>query len=180
MLEAGRYRARGVEAGLGYTNGGSEQIAVLLEVQVPEGAPERITWYGYFTEKTTERTLESLRHLGWSTDDLSDLTGIDANEVEVIVEHEDDLDGNPRARVKWINSGHSGGLALKSAMPQNAAKALAAKLRGAAVASRQRASGAMPAAPAARPAQSQARSSSGASHVPEPPPGRFDDEEMPF
>jgi hypothetical protein len=135
MLEAGRYKARGVEAALGVAKTGTEQIAVLVEVTEGPDAGAQITWYGFFTEKTTERTLESLRHLGWEGDDLTELDGITANVVSIVVEHEEDQrTGEPRARVKWING--PGGLAMKDRMDPGTAKAFAQRMKGAAVASR--------------------------------------------
>lgn len=167
MLEAGRYKARGVEAMLGYTSTGKEQIGVLLETA--EG--NRITWYGYFTDQTTERTFESLRALGWEGDDLSDLRGIDRNEVEIVVEHEPDNHGEIRARVRWIN--RSGGLAMKESMPQDAARAFAARMKGAAIASRQRSSASAPTAPRnGRSAPPQRRAPA--------PAGEFGDDDIPF
>ncbi len=69
MLNPGKYRARPIAAALGLTSKGTDQIAVTFELLDPAG--ERITWYGFFTEKTTDRTLESLRHCGWKGNDLS-------------------------------------------------------------------------------------------------------------
>jgi hypothetical protein len=56
--------------------------------------------------------------------------------VTIIVEHEEDRDGKPRPRVKWINGG--GGLAVKQKLEGAAAKAFAQRMRGYALASRQR------------------------------------------
>jgi len=136
MIPAGRYKARAIEGALALTNNGNEQVAVLVEVVGGDHAGEQLTWYGHFTEKTVERTFESLRLLGWQGDDLSELSGIDANEVTIIVEHEEDRDGKPRPRVKWINGG--GGLAVKQKLEGAAAKAFAQRMRGYALASRQR------------------------------------------
>ena len=69
MLAAGNYRGRPVRAALGTSSKGTEQIAVEFELIEPAG--ERMTWYGFFTEATTDRTIESLRHCGWQGNDLS-------------------------------------------------------------------------------------------------------------
>jgi hypothetical protein len=143
MISAGRHKARAVEGALGMTGTGKEQVGVMMEITAGEHAGETITWYGFFTEKTIERTMESLRHMGWSGDDLSDLTGIDANEVTIVIEHETGDDGKERARVKWVNAG-GGGLAMRDVMDADAAKAFAQRMKGAAIASRQ-AMGAPPA-----------------------------------
>lgn len=134
MIPIGNYKARGVEAALSTTKGGQPQVAVLIEITEGEFAGERRTWFGHFTEKTEEKTLEQLRTLGWSTDDLTDLAGIDANEVSIKVEHETDQDGQERDRIRWIN--RPGGLAIKERMDDQAARAFAARMRSKAIASR--------------------------------------------
>jgi hypothetical protein len=168
MIEAGRYKARGVEAALGVTGTGKEQVAVLVEVTDGPAKGEQLTWYGFFTDATVERTFESLRYLGWSGDDLTDLRGIDANEVTIIVEHETGSDNKVRPRVKWINA-PGGGLAMKDKMPENAARAFAQRMRGFAVASRNKAPKAAP-ANGTRPARP----------APQNEPSPFDDEPPPF
>jgi hypothetical protein len=81
-------RARNWTLGISSTN--KEQIAV--ELVLPAGSPdgEALPWYGYFTDSTFERTIESLRYLGWEGTDLSDgLPGLDKNEVSIVVEDEE-------------------------------------------------------------------------------------------
>lgn len=120
------YRAKAVEYGLGTTAGGKEQLAVRFEVQDPETPGQSFTWYAYFTDAALERTIESLRHCGWTGDDLSDLSGIERNEVSIVVEDEE-YEGKVRAKVRWVNA--LGGLALKSRMEGGQAKAFAASLK---------------------------------------------------
>jgi hypothetical protein len=130
MIPEGSYKARAEEGTLGETAGGNPQVAVLLRLL--NGGPgveqQLVTWYGSFGDKSVDRTIESLRHLGWKGDDLSDLQGLGETEVTVVIAHEADLQGQPRARVKWINAG--GGLALKTRMDAGSAKAFAEKMRG--------------------------------------------------
>lgn len=129
MLDAGTYRAKAVEGALGETDTGKEQIAVRFELLDVEG--QFITWYGYFTDKTLETTFKAIRTAGWKGQDLadlSDLSGQDVPEVMLVIEHETDQQGKPRARVRWVNS--AGGLALKKALDGNKAKTFAAKMRG--------------------------------------------------
>src|SRR6185312_4767180 len=103
---------------------------------------KRLPWYGGFSTEITgnakkspcERTFETLRTCGWQGDDLSDLTGIDANEVEVVIEI-DTYEGEERNRIKWVNQ-PGGGAALKNVMAPDARKAFAAKMRGQALRSK--------------------------------------------
>ena len=147
MISAGRYRAQAREAQLGYTQGGKEQIAVQFALLDDGTGGAMLTWYGFFTEKTTARTLEALRICGWTGDDLADLAGVTSNEVELVVEPEEGLDGKRRACVRWVNRLGSGSLALKSAMSDQQRREFAARMKGDVIASRQ-ASGPAAAAPA--------------------------------
>lgn len=152
LIPQGRYKARPTEAALGVTGTGKEQVAVALEISDGDFAGSQLTWYGYFTENTEERTFESLRHMGWSSDDLMDLSDLTL-EVSIVVGHEDDQNGEPRARVKWINDANSSGLGLKTKLEGDAAKAFAARMKARAAASRQ---GAPPVRkPAAAPTRSK-------------------------
>lgn len=130
MIDKGTYRAVPVDAALGKTGTGNEQIVVMFELADQSG--RRIGWYGYFTDKTFDRTVESLRHLGWTGDNLADFTAglpADANqEVEIVIDHEPDQEGNDRARVRWINSGR--GVAVKDRLDEDQARAFGAQMRG--------------------------------------------------
>lgn len=164
---AGVHRAKAVEGALGYTSGGSEQVAVRFGITEGECKGRYITWYGYFTEKTTDRTLESLRACGWEGDDLFALDGITKNEVELVIEEEEGQDGEIRPKVRWVNA--AGGLALKSRMPEGDARAFAARMKGAVVAHRQKTAPSAERREQRRPPQSRNN---------EPPPPTDDD--MPF
>lgn len=135
MISAGTFKARGVEAALDRAGTGTEQIGVMLSITEGEHAGESITWYGFFTEATAERTIKALRLLGWQGDDLTDLTGIDVNEVSIVIEHEEDNKGKVHARVKWING--PGSLAMKETLDPKDARSLSARMKGMAIASRQ-------------------------------------------
>ena len=127
ILENGTYRAKAVEAKLGLSQNGNEQVGVRFALLDREG--ESITWYGTFTEAATEIALRGLRAAGWKGDDLSDLSSLcngSAPEVELVVERETYQD-KTRAKVKFINS--AGGLAMKQALGPEQAKAFAERMR---------------------------------------------------
>jgi hypothetical protein len=131
MIAPGKYLGTPVSAALGFTSSGSEQIAVLFEFLEPAG--ERLTWYGYFTEKTFDRTIESLRACGWMGSSLDEfgsehLPGGFNRQVELVVTHEE-YNGKTSARIAFVNN-VGGGMALKSAMDANQARAFAAKMKG--------------------------------------------------
>ncbi len=128
LLPKGTYAARAVEAALGKTRKGGEQVAVLFEIVDGDAAGRRITWYGYFTDKTVDRTLESLEHCGWAGASIQDLSGVTAREVAIVVDHEEDLEGVLRAKVRWVNS--QGGLAMKEKLDLGGMNALDQRLKG--------------------------------------------------
>jgi len=126
-LVAGTYTARAVAGGLGFAKTGTPQVAVELQITDEHFAGETITWFGYFTEGTHERTIEALRTLGWRTDDLDNLEGISDNEVKVVLK-EDEYEGKIQLKVAFIN--RPGGLALKTPMSPQQAKDFARQMKG--------------------------------------------------
>ena len=85
-----------------------------------------LVWYGYFTEKTEERTVEALITCGCTN--LATLEGVTSNVVQLTVELEPHyLTGEPTSRVKWVN--RLGGVAMKSRMSDGQAKGLAARMQ---------------------------------------------------
>lgn len=142
MIEEQTVKARAVEAALGYTSQDNEQVAIDFVLLEGPNENAHITYYGSFSEKAVEHTLKALRTCGWEGDDLSDLSGIDANEVELVIAHEEDLEGQLRARIRWVNAPGSRGIAMKTRMDEGAAKAFAERMKGHVLAHKQRTNGA--------------------------------------
>lgn len=169
----GVYRARAVSAALGRTGTGKEQVAVTFQLMDSEGAlGPMLTWFGYFTEQTFPRTVEGLRHCGWQGDDLSDLSGIDANEVSLVVENEE-YEGKTYSKIRWVNAAGGGGVTLKEQLTDMEARAFGARMRGQVTALRQAAS-----TPRRAPSATSNRAQPAALRAPEPPPHTDDD--LPF
>lgn len=146
---AGTHRARAKEWGLGVSQTGKEQVAVMFEITQGPCAGRHITWFGYFTDKTIERTFDSLRHCGWADDDIVALRGLDANEVDLVIEPEE-YEGKLHDRVKWVN--RPAQLALRDQMNAAQAADFATRLRGYAIQHRQKyGQGARPATSASGP-----------------------------
>lgn len=92
-LQAGTYKAVAVPvdvdgmstyAQFGMTKGGNgkaptKQVAVQFELLEGPAAGARLTWFGYFTEKTWQRTVEALRYCGFKGDDLMDASAQQLN-----------------------------------------------------------------------------------------------------
>lgn len=125
MIAIGTHKARAVSCGLGKTSTNKEQVGVEFEILEGENAGEHITWFGYFTDAALSVTIKALRACGWTGNDLSDIQGLD-KEVALAINHEE-YQGKVSARVQWVNE--PGGLALKTQMPPDEAKAFAAKMR---------------------------------------------------
>lgn len=142
---AGTHRARAQEWQLGMSSTGKEQIAVMFQLIGGPHDGKHITWFGYFTDNTVDRTLESLRHCGWDSDSIAELDSLGANEVELVIEDET-YEGKTRSKVKWVN--RVSRLQMKDQMSPAQVQAFAAKLRGKTVAS-QKKYGAQPAASSA-------------------------------
>jgi len=139
---AGTHRARATEWVLGMSSTGKEQIAVMFELVGGVHDGKHITWFGYFTDQTVDRTLESMRHCGWDSDSIAELDSLGANEVDLVIEDET-YEGKTRSRVKWVN--RVSRLAVKEQLNPMQIAEFAAKLRGKAVASKKK-YGAQPAA----------------------------------
>src|SRR5579872_2986178 len=130
MIPAGNYKARVVEHQFGYAETGTEQVALTFEiVEAGDFEGQTITWFGFFTEATAERTVEALRTCGWEGDDLSNLAGVDRNEVVLVVAHEQ-YNGKQVARVKWINRLGAGRIELKRPMSEAQKLVLSKRLKG--------------------------------------------------
>jgi hypothetical protein len=126
MLDEGTYRARALDAALGETSKGTEQVGVQFELLDHPGTS--ITWWGYFSDKTMASTIKALRTCGWEGADLEDLSGIEKNEVQLVIQHETDDKGVTRAKVRWVNG--TGGVAMANAMAPDKAKSFAQRMKG--------------------------------------------------
>ena len=126
ILDAGTYRAKALEAKLGLSANGNEQVGVRFGLLDREG--ESITWYGTFTEAAFEIAMRGLRAAGWTGDDLSDLSSLSGEtpQVNLVIDHET-YKGKTAAKVKFINSA---GIAMRQALDVNQARAFAERMKG--------------------------------------------------
>jgi hypothetical protein len=135
-IAEGWYSGRAVATGIGYTEGGTPQIAILLRVadDDPNEAGRTIQAYLYLTDAAQENTLEALRLMGFKSDDISDLDGhIDAelvlpNDIRFPVSHEE-YGGKLRAKVGKICKMSASTVALKNKLEGNEAKQFGLRFR---------------------------------------------------
>jgi hypothetical protein len=129
MIPAGTYTAKATGSfDFGTAAQGTEQVAVEVEILEGEQAGRFMTWFGFFTDKTSERTVESLRLLGWQSDDISRLEGLGSRRVAIVVEHET-YQGKTSAKIQWINRLGGLGVKLKAPMDDAAKRKFAARMK---------------------------------------------------
>ena len=118
LVKPGRYTAKVIDYGIGETKDGNPQAAVTFSFQDSESKNRVMTWYGHFTDKTIEKTIDSLLICGLKGNDPRELGkgleggALDTNrEVSIVVEHDQTQDGKTIAKVRWVN--RLGGNAFK-------------------------------------------------------------------
>lgn len=108
----------------GQSGQGSEQIA--LDVNIPE-LERNFTTFLSFSDKAAPYSIERLRALGWTGDDISDLRGIDQNDVDVQIKYEM-FEGKEQMRVQ-IATGGGGRIELKNVMTDRDKRDFSARMR---------------------------------------------------
>jgi len=99
----GKFRAKAQSGELGYSTNGNEQVTVQFEILEGPDSGKSITWWGYFSEKSADRTLKALLDAGWDGKDVSVLGGLGGNDVRLTIDN-DTYNGEVRQRVRWVNA----------------------------------------------------------------------------
>lgn len=181
-LVKANYNAKAVACSFGIVeDNGNRQIGVMFEVvDHPDLSGETQMWFGFFSEKTEYRTIESLQHMGWLGDDLVELADLDAeacarllpNVVTLVCEPNTYKDKTTLS-VRWVNKLGGGVFAFKAKLEGADLKAFASQMRGKIRGARE--AGSRPSQPATRPSTSSAgRPASQARHPNAP------DDDLPF
>jgi hypothetical protein len=125
-IEPGYYKARAIRGTEQYAHAdnGNEQIAIDFEVPA---LGRNLTVFFHFTDAATKYAVEKLRACGWRGDDVTQLEGIDANEVELQVRFEP-WQGRMRMKVD-VAAGGGGRPQLENQMDERAKRALAARVK---------------------------------------------------
>lgn len=124
----GKFKGRAIAGELGMASTGNEQVQVQFKILEGPDEGKDITWWGYFTEKTADRTLSSLALTGWDGEDVSVLNGLGTKDVLLVIE-DDHYNGEKKQRVQWINA-LTRPMKPKNEMSQADKSAFAAKMRG--------------------------------------------------
>lgn len=126
IIPKGNYVGRAHGYKFGESDKGSEFIAVEFSIEEGEHKGARLSWRGFFTDKTAQRTIEALRYCGWAGDDLTNLDGLGTNLVQLVIEPEE-YEGKTYARIKWVNRL---GVVIKNEMDAPKRAAFAARMKG--------------------------------------------------
>lgn len=149
LIAEGKYRMRAVEHSQVTENENThnEEIRVLCEIlEEGEFQGRYRTWYGYFTEATAERTIESLRTMGWRGNDITNISLEPDVEFQGVIKHEAGRDdpGKIRDRIAFIN--RLAGVYVGTPMDEGKKKAFAQRMKGLVLATAPKGGTAAPAA----------------------------------
>lgn len=126
LIKPGKYNAKVKDHAIGETKGGAPQAIIRFEF-VADGTDRELAWYGYFTDKTVERTIKALVICGLDGASASGPLEI-GREVSITVDIDQDLSGNDRNVIRWVNA--LGDTGTAKSMPQSEAKAKLARFDG--------------------------------------------------
>ena len=126
-IKAGFYKGRAIAGSeqYGTTTTGGDQIAI--DVDVP-ALSRQLTVFLYFTEKAAPYALEKLRACGWSGDDVTRLSNLDKNEIDVVVKYET-YQGQQRMRVDINASAGGGRVRLDAPMDERSKRMFGARIQ---------------------------------------------------
>lgn len=124
-IPAGFYKGRAIGGSEQYavSSQGTEQIAI--DVDVPS-LNRQLTVILHFSDAAAPYTIEKLRACGWQGDDLSNLAGIESNEIDVAIKY-DTWEGKTRMKVDISTGG--GRIKLENTMGEQQKRAFAARMK---------------------------------------------------
>lgn len=123
----GSYRARAIEWKWGKSSNDNVQLGVSFDFLDHPGT--RMTRYLSFTDDAFDHSIKAMRNCGWQGEDLDDLTGLDTNEVSLVVDYDrDDTNHEKGLRIQFVNS--AGGIAMKTAMAPEEVKSFGQRMKG--------------------------------------------------
>ncbi len=104
-IEIGEHEAKPLNYQFGQSGKkNTEMVSITFQFLSGPNEGKRISYNGYFTEKTAKRTMDSLEYCGWDGVDLTPpLEGFGSKNVMLVVENERGNDGNEYPVVAWVN-----------------------------------------------------------------------------
>jgi len=125
MSELGIHKARAVAGSEQFSPDTNGNLIIGLDMLLDDGETMTVTFP--FAGKAPEYSMKKLRMLGWTGDDVTALTNIDANEVDVRV-YEETYEGKTQTKCEIVFGG--GSFKFKNQLDDRGKKAFAAQLRG--------------------------------------------------
>lgn len=127
-LPTGIYTARVIRGSEQYavSKNGDLQLALDMRIETPEFQGEEMTTVLQFAGKAKEWSLKKLRLCGWSTNDIDNLAGIDANPVPVRV-FDEEYNGKSQRKIEISLS--TGKFKFQQTLDPRQLRAMAALLR---------------------------------------------------
>ncbi len=124
-IPAGMYKGRAIAGSeqYGVTSKGNDQI--VIDVDVPS-LGRSLSVFLNFSENAAQYSIDKLRACGWSGEDLTNLIGLDKNEVDVNVKYES-YNGEQKMKVDIFSGG--GRVKLESPMDDKQKRAFAARMK---------------------------------------------------
>jgi len=107
--KAGVYKGRATKrvdgswAQYGESSGGNLELILDFNIQI-DGTPQRRSIVLYFSTASREFSVERLRACGWKGTNIADLTGVDANEVDIEIRQEE-YEGKTRNKYEIMTGG---------------------------------------------------------------------------
>ena len=86
---------------------GTKQVLVIFEIQDGPFKGNQLPWFGYLTEDSAKRTIDSLKTVGWDGLSFADLPAAILDGVTQVTVENQTFEGKMRSRVAWV--GNSGG-----------------------------------------------------------------------
>ena len=127
----GKYEATPEDWQFAVAESGTEYVLVRFRI---DSTGDHAYWRGFFTDKTWQRTIESLQHCGWdgvelsTLDDMAAMNGMGTKSVELVLE-EEEYKGELRTKVAWVNPLGGKPMAVKSALEGDARRRFMAKMQ---------------------------------------------------
>lgn len=123
-LPKGFYKGRAIKGSeqYGVSKNGNDQIVIDLDL----GELGQASTFLNFSDAAAPYAIERLRACGWKGDDVTDLTGIDANEIDVQVKYET-YQGKEQMKVEIATGG--GKVKLENQMDDRSKRAFGARMK---------------------------------------------------
>lgn len=106
-----------------------KQVLVYFQVTHGDWAGEVLPWFGFFSDNAWERTIESLRYIGFTGDDLTTLAEQPLDQMVTITVEHNEYNEKTYARVAFVNALGGGAIQMKNPMGAGDVRKFAARMK---------------------------------------------------